>query len=122
MGECPTDVVTILYDFALQYGYTGVFVVSLIGSIVPFLPVPYLVIVILLSSRLDPLTLGILAGIGGSLGKITSYALGRSGYALFKPNTRRNMDALRSLVGKYGDIGVFVFAITPLPDDIYLIP
>ncbi len=95
---------------------------SLIGSIVPFLPVPYLVIVILLSSRLDPLTLGIAAGIGGSLGKITSYALGRSGYALFKPSMRKNMDALRSLVGKYGDIGVFVFAITPLPDDIYLIP
>lgn len=106
----------------MQYGYAGVFIVSLVGSLVPFLPVPYLVIVILLSSKLDPLTLGIVAGIGGSLGKITSYSLGRSGYALFKPSTRKNMDALRSLVGKYGDVGVFAFAVSPLPDDIYLIP
>ena len=76
-----------LYGFALQYGYAGVFLISLLGSLVPFLPVPYLVVVILLSSKLDPLTLGVLAGIGGSLGKITSYILGRSGYELFKPDT-----------------------------------
>ncbi|MCL4518137.1 MAG: VTT domain-containing protein [Thaumarchaeota archaeon] len=94
----------------------------MLGSLVPFLPVPYLVVVILLSSKLDPLTLGVLAGIGGSLGKITSYILGRSGYELFKPDTRKNMDALRGLIGKYGDIGVFIFAVSPLPDDIYLIP
>ncbi len=111
-----------LYGFALHYGYAGVFLISLLGSLVPFLPVPYLVVVILLSSKLDPLTLGILAGIGGSLGKITSYILGRSGYELFKPDTRKNMDALRGLIGKYGDIGVFIFAVSPLPDDIYLIP
>lgn len=117
-----TDIVAILYDFALQYGYAGVFTASLVGSLVPFLPVPYLVIVILLSSKLDPMMLGLVAGIGGSLGKITSYSLGRGGYSIFQPKTRRNMDALRSLVGKYGDLGVFLFAASPLPDDIYLIP
>ena len=111
-----------LLGLAQAYGYPGVFIVSLLGSVIPFIPLPYLFIVVLLSNTLDPLLLGISAGIGGSLGKITSYALGRGGYRLFGEDTKRRMDALRELIGKYGDIGVFIFALTPLPDDIYLIP
>jgi len=116
------DLSKLLVDFSFQYGYLGVFAASILGSIIPFIPLPYLFVVVLLSDMLDPLMLGIAAGVGGSLGKITSYALGRSGYKLFKPETKRRMDALRSLIGKYGDLGVFIFALTPLPDDVYLIP
>ncbi|MDJ0270478.1 MAG: VTT domain-containing protein [Aigarchaeota archaeon] len=116
------DLYTFLESVAIQYGYLGVFIVSLLGSIVPFVPVPYLFIVVLLSEVLDPLLLGLAAGVGGSLGKVTSYALGRGGYRFFKPETKRRMDALRQLIGKYVDIGVLIFALTPLPDDVYLIP
>lgn len=111
-----------LVAFATQYGYLGVFMASLLGSIVPFLPLPYLIVVVLLSETLDPLLLGVAAGLGGSLGKITSYLLGRGGYKFFKLGTRRRMEALRELMGKYGDVGVFIFALTPLPDDVYLVP
>jgi len=116
------DVQDTLLQIATQYGYLGVFAASILGSIVPFLPIPYLFIVVLLSEALDPLLLGVSAGIGGSLGKITSYALGRGGYRFFSQETRRRMDSLRKIIGKYGDVGVFLFALTPLPDDVYLIP
>lgn len=116
------DLTAILSSFALQYGYLGVFVASLLGSIIPFLPVPYLIIVILLSGGLDPVGLGIAAGVGGALGKSTSYLLGRSGYLISKPSTQQNLTFLGKFVGKYGDLGVFIFAVTPLPDDIYMIP
>jgi len=117
-----SDLAGLLTDFAQTYGYFGVFVASLLGSLVPFLPVPYLIIVILLSGTLDPLTLGVVAGVGGALGKTTSYVLGRSGYLVSKPSTQKNLDFLGRFVRKYGDLGVFIFAVTPLPDDLYLIP
>lgn len=98
------------------------FVVSLLGSVLPFVPIPYLFVVVLLSDTVDPLLLGIVSGLGGSLGKITSYALGRMGYRFLGETRQRRMDALREIIGKYGVIGVFVFALTPLPDDVYIIP
>ncbi|MEM0441072.1 MAG: VTT domain-containing protein [Candidatus Caldarchaeum sp.] len=111
-----------LQSLALTYGPAGVFVVSLLGSVLPFVPIPYLFVVVLLSDTVDPLLLGIVSGLGGSLGKITSYALGRMGYRFLGETRQRRMDALREIIGKYGVIGVFVFALTPLPDDVYIIP
>ncbi|MEM2095777.1 MAG: VTT domain-containing protein [Candidatus Caldarchaeum sp.] len=111
-----------LNELALTYGISGVFAVSILGSLIPFLPVPYLFVVVLLSDTIDPLILGLVAGVGGSLGKITSYTLGRLGYRFLGQDSKNRMDALREIIGKYGDLGVFVFALTPLPDDVYIIP
>ena len=110
-----------LAAFALQYGYPGVFLVSALGSSVPFLPLPYLVVVVILSNTLNPLWIGVLAGAGGALGKVTSYLLGRSGYLLTGESSKKNLDVLHGFVAKYGPIGVFIFAVTPLPDDLYIV-
>ncbi len=111
-----------LRTVAETYGYGGVFVISLIGSLVPFLPLPYLFVVVLLSNSLDPMLLGLVSGIGGAIGKLTSYALGRAGYRLLGETKKKRMDSLRELLGRYGDLAVFAFALTPLPDDVYYIP
>lgn len=116
------DLVGLLGEIAIRYGYFGVFLASLAGSVIPFLPVPYLIVVILLSGRLDPLALGVAAGVGGALGKATSYFLGRSGYLISGNQTKKNLEFLGSFIGRYGDLGVFIFAVTPLPDDVYLVP
>ncbi len=108
--------------YAVRTGYIGVFTLSLVGSIIPFLPLPYLFLVVILSAKLDPLLLGLLAGLGGSLGKISSYALGRLGYRLLGETRKRKMSALRRLINRYGAVGIFVFALTPLPDDVLYIP
>ncbi len=117
-----TDLVSLLRDLALQYGYLGVLGASIAGSVIPFVPVPYLIIVILLSGNLNPLALGLLAGLGGAIGKTTSYLLGRWGYLVADRGTKQNLEFMGRFIGKYGDLGVFVFAVTPLPDDIYMIP
>ncbi len=109
-------------ELATTYGPFGVFIISLMGSVVPFLPLPYLFVVVLLSKTIDPLVLGIAAGLGGSFGKVTSYFFGRLGYSLLRKETKNRMDALRELIGRYGEIGVFIFALTPIPDDVYFIP
>ncbi len=116
------DLAQLLAQLAYSYGYLGVFLASLLGSLVPFLPVPYLIVVVLLSGTLDPLTLGLVAGVGGALGKTTSYLLGRSGYMMSGERTKKNLRFLGGFVRRYGALGVFVFAVTPLPDDLYLVP
>ena len=111
-----------LFEFAKQYGYLGVFTYALVGSLIPFLPLPYLAAAVILSPVLDPFMIGIAAGIGGSLGKITSYLLGRGGYFLTSEKSRKNVELVKELTEKYGDIIIFIFAATPLPDDIYIVP
>ncbi|TLX98558.1 MAG: hypothetical protein E6K96_00200 [Thaumarchaeota archaeon] len=120
--DCLVDVTSVLTDLALRYGYVGVFATTLLGSVVPFFPFPNLFVVVLLSNFLDPPQLGVLAGIGGSIGKVTSYLLGRSGYGLPKTETRSNLDLVRSFLGRYGTLGIFILAATPLRDEVYAIP
>ncbi len=114
--------VDFLQSVATQFGYPGVFLISVLGSVLPFVPVPYLVVVVLLSGTMDPLLLGVTAGVGGALGKLTSYFLGRLGYLATAKETKENLDVLHGVLSRYGALGVFVFAATPLPDDIYVIP
>ncbi len=109
-------------SLASQFGYLGIFAISVLGSVIPFIPLPYLIVVVLLSQSQDPLLLGIVAGAGGALGKLTSYFLGRFGYLAVGKETKGNLDTLHSVLAKYGALGVFVFAVTPLPDDIYIVP
>ena len=116
------DVTSVLTDLALRYGYLGVFATTLLGSLVPFFPFPNLFVVVLLSNVLDAPQLGLLAGLGGSLGKVTSYLLGRSGYGLSKTETRSNLDVVRGFLGRYGTLGIFILAVTPLRDEVYAIP
>lgn len=77
---------------------------------------------VLLSGTQDPLMLGLVAGAGGALGEVTSYFLGRFGYLMVRDETRGNLNALHDVLLKYGMLGVFVFSLTPLPDDVYVIP
>jgi len=111
-----------IFEALQAYGYVGAFLISVLGSLIPFLPVPYLIPIVLMSKTLDPLLLGILAGIGGAIGKLTSYGLGRFGRRLLKEERRRKMTILGKAIGKYGALAVFLFALTPLPDDIIYIP
>ena len=111
-----------VFEVLQAYGYIGAFLISVLGSLIPFLPVPYLIPIVLMSKTLDPLLLGILAGIGGAIGKLTSYGLGRFGRRLLKEERRKKMTALGRAIGKYGALAVFLFALTPLPDDIIYIP
>ena len=111
-----------LFAFLQAYGYLGAFLISVLGSLIPFLPVPYLVPIVLMAKTLDPLLLGVIAGVGGAVGKLTSYGLGRFGRKFLGEERKRKMNVLGKAIGKYGTFAVFLFALTPLPDDVVYIP
>ncbi|MEM1769335.1 MAG: VTT domain-containing protein [Nitrososphaerota archaeon] len=105
----------------LKHAYLGAFIISLAGSLIPFLPLPYLIPIVLLADRFNPILLGIFSGLGAAIGKITSYLLGLAGRKILKKKDG-SLTLIARYVNKYGTIAVFLFALTPLPDDVIYVP
>ena len=65
-----------------RYGYVGIFLTTLAGSATVVLPVPGLAVVYLGGSLWNPLIVGLVAGLGDSIGEGTGYLAGYAGQGL----------------------------------------
>jgi membrane protein YqaA with SNARE-associated domain len=110
--------------FALQYGYLGVFLISLIGAMSIFVPIPYTIVIFILGglSSFDPLWIAVAAGLGSAIGEFSGYLLGVGGRKVIGNKYKKRMEFITKLFKKYGSVAIFVFALTPLPDDLLFIP
>jgi membrane protein YqaA with SNARE-associated domain len=110
--------------FAFQYGYLGIFLISLLGSASIFVPIPSSAIVFIMggSSTLEPIWIAVAAGLGSVIGEFTGYIIGMSGRRVISDKYKRKMDILTQLFKRYGSMIIFIFALTPLPDDLLFIP
>jgi len=109
--------------FWLQFGYFGVFLVSIIGTASIIIPVPYTLLIFWLGVwGYDPLLLTIAGGAGSAIGEFSGYLLGYYGRRLLSSERQRKMSYLLKLFGRYEPIAIFLFALTPLPDDLLFIP
>jgi membrane protein YqaA with SNARE-associated domain len=108
----------------MQYGYLGIFVISLIGSASILIPIPYTVIIFTISAFriLDPMLIAISSGLGSAVGEFSGYLLGYYGQAILSDIQKRKMEFILKVFNRYGSITVFIFALTPLPDDLLIIP
>ena len=98
-------------------GYLGAFLISLVANATIILPMPGLLILIGLGASFNPILVAVFGGIGGGLGEMTGYILGRSGRGI----TSNNKWYLRaeSWMKKRGFLTVFCFALLPfLPLDV----
>jgi len=109
-------------QFANQFGYLGVFIISFIGSVSVVFPVPYTLVIFFLGSSLDPFLVAISGGLGSALGEFSGYALGYYGRRVVSEERRRKMNYMMKLFDRYGPVTIFLFALTPLPDDLLFIP
>ncbi len=109
-------------QFALQFGYLGVFIISFIGSVSVVFPIPYTIVIFFLGSVLDPFFVAISGGLGAALGEFSGYALGYYGRTVVSEERRRKMDYMLRIFDRYGPVAIFLFALTPLPDDLLFIP
>lgn len=104
-------------------GYAGIFLVSVIGNLIPFMPIPYLTVVFLYTAYIpgaSPLLVGTISGIGGGVGKLVVYLASMGASRLLSSETLRRLEAFKKLMGKYGALAVFIFAATPSPDDVVI--
>jgi len=113
-----------LLQFLLQFRYAGVFLVSFIGTASIIIPIPYTLVILMLgmNPEWDPLLLTLAGGLGSGVGEFSGYLLGYYGRSAISEERRRKMDFMMRLFRSYGAIAIFIFALTPLPDDLLFIP
>lgn len=110
-------------QMAVQFGYLGVFFISLVGTMAIIVPIPYTLAIFLLGKAgWDPIFLMIAGGTGSAIGELVGYLLGYYGRRLISQERQRRMDYLLKLFGSYTPVAIFLFALTPLPDDLLFIP
>ncbi|NWF87113.1 DedA family protein [Candidatus Bathyarchaeota archaeon] len=128
-SEIFRQLVEWMENMARQYGYFGIFIISLAGAMSIIFPVPYTVIIFTLGGltvngiwAFEPLLIATAAGLGSAVGEFSGYLLGIGGRKIISEKYKRKMDFLVKLFNKYGSITIFLFALTPLPDDLLFIP
>ncbi len=104
------------------YGYLGAFLISFLGNLTIFIPVPFAFFVIALGATLNPFLVGVACGLGSTLGKLFAYLVGRAGRRFIDEKYGSRLESAKSLVRRYGAPMVFLFALLPLPDDLIMIP
>jgi membrane protein YqaA with SNARE-associated domain len=96
-----------------NYGYLGVFVVTLVSTASLVLPVPYLATIVVAGSFLDPKLVALVAGVAAALGELTGYALGYTGRSLLPDNRWTAM--IQQSMRRWGGPVLFVAAAIPNP-------
>ena len=71
---------------------------------------------------MNPLLLTVAGGLGSGVGEFSGYILGYYGRSAISEKQQRKMDFMIRVFNRYGPITIFLFALTPLPDDLLFIP
>ncbi len=108
-----------------EFGYPGIFLLSFIGAASVIVPIPYTVVLLTISAPqfdFNPLLLAIVAGFGAAVGELVGYGLGYAGRRVVSKKYGRRLNAMLRIFDRFGAPAVFIFALTPLPDDLLFIP
>ena len=98
-----------------HWGYLGAFLISLIASATIILPAPGIVVIMAMGTALNPIVLGVVAGLGSAFGELTGYAAGRGGRALIPPQQQKQFAQIQALTEQYGPMLLVVLAAIPFP-------
>lgn len=96
-----------------QWGYAGIFLVSLIGNATILMPLPILVTVGAIGVSLNPFMVGAIASLGAALGESVGYFLGLAGSIVIQKSDK--YDKAKAYINKYGFWGIFLLASFPNP-------
>jgi len=107
---------------AYQFGYLGIFLAALIGSASIIFPLPASLITFTFGALLNPLLVGLAAGVGSAIGELTAYAAGFAGAKVFKKKRREQKSVFAALKRWFSSRRAFlvivVFSFVPFAFDI----
>jgi len=105
-------------------GYLGILLISFIGSIIVFIPIPYFPVLIpaALSGDYNPHLIVLSSAVGAVAAKMIIFSSSYYGRNILSDKTKKRILPLQRLLTKYGWAGAFVASLTPIPDDIIYIP
>ncbi len=113
-----------LFPFTPEVGYLGLTIVSFIGSLVPFVPIPSFILVATMAvgDQFDIHALALIAAITSTVAKQIIFYVSYGGRKIISEKTKKRMKPFQKLVKRYGGSAAFVAAATPIPDDLVYIP
>jgi membrane protein DedA with SNARE-associated domain len=105
------------------FGYFGILLISFIGSIIIFVPIPYFPVLVAAAfdEHLNPHMISLSSALGSVAGKMIVFYGSYYGYKMLNTRTKRRIFPLHRLLSKYGWLGAFVAAAVPVPDDVVYI-
>ncbi len=109
---CPGEITRLK-----TYGYLGVFLISLTLNATVILPAGNVLILSALAAILpSALIVGLVGGVGATMGEITGYVAGRSGRAIL--SKKRLYNRVERWINRWGAVVIFLFALLPLVFDL----
>ena len=124
------EIIRVIESIVASYGLPHIlfiFVLSLVSNSIPFIAVPYLYVLFVISSvsmySLDQaIVITLVSALGAALGKLVIYFLSRSFRILLSRESKENIEIFKEALSKGIFFAVLIFAMTPLPDDVVNIP
>ena len=96
-----------------QYGYPGLFVFAFLASALLFLGAPVFALAIAAGAALNPIAVGLVAGLGSALGELTGYLAGFGGNSVLQ---RQPFYAqFEGWMQQRGTLAVFLLGLIPNP-------
>jgi membrane protein YqaA with SNARE-associated domain len=96
-----------------NYGYTGIFFLSIIGNATILLPLPIFLTAFIGGGLFQPLVVGIVSAAGGAIGELTGYIAGFGGQELI--SKKKFYKKIKGWMDRYGLISIFLMAAVPNP-------
>jgi uncharacterized membrane protein YdjX (TVP38/TMEM64 family) len=96
-----------------EYGYLGVFLVTLVSSLSVVLPLPGTVVVIAAAGIWNTPLVALVASIGGTLGEVSAYMVGYGGRAFIAPEQSERYQTAERWMKRHGGFAIFLFALVP---------
>jgi membrane protein YqaA with SNARE-associated domain len=96
-----------------EFGYAGVFLISLVSSATIILPVPGVLVTSMMGAVFNPFWVAIAAGIGAALGELSGYLAGFSGQGVAQK--AEIYQKLENWMRRFGPVTVLVLGFIPNP-------
>ncbi len=94
-------------------GYLGIFLINLLGSATIVIPTPAIVATFIGGSIYNPYLVGLVSGVGTTIGELTGYIAGLGATALIEED--KKYQKIRRWMSINGFITIFILALIPNP-------
>lgn len=105
-----------LHDYA-KYGYFGIFIVNFLTSATVLFPLPGVATVFVGGAIWNPLIVGMISGVGSSIGELFAYFIGYGGRGLLKTVEHDNhwVRSVEDFFHRTGFVTTLIFSAIPFP-------
>ncbi len=107
-----------------ELSYFGLGMISFVGSLIPFVPIPSFIFLVTMSvgDAFNLHALALISALTATAAKQIIFSASYGGRRIIAPKRRARIRPFERLVKRYGGIATFVAAATPIPDDLVYIP